>query len=392
MPSVTPEPRLLVVAVDRLPAWILPAYGATWVAMPTVTAWAARGVVFDRVIAPHADPMRTLGDLVGPLAAALPAVVVSDDAALPDDACGAAATVRRVPFHEDAAVATAAGDTNSARLGAAAAEAVAGGHRVVVVHATGLGRAWDAPAEFRAAYLDPADPPPPAGAAVPDFVATSDTDPDLLVALRHVYAAQLTLLDRCLGGLGGLGGHDGHGGGLGDLAGWTVLFCGLRGMGLGLHGRIGPGGMPPYGELVHVPAILVDPAGRMAGQRFGGLVVPADLGATLAELAGVPAPEGEAISLAGLFTSWVGRGRDRVVVRGPGGAAVTTPGWHAIMPAGGTLRLHAKPDDFFEVSDVADRCPEVADELGRLVAAAAAGDMATAGGAPLSAAAAEGIA
>ena len=29
---------LLVVAIDRLPAWILPAYGATWVAMPRLTA------------------------------------------------------------------------------------------------------------------------------------------------------------------------------------------------------------------------------------------------------------------------------------------------------------------------------------------------------------------
>jgi arylsulfatase A-like enzyme len=380
MPSVTPAPRLLVIAVDRLPAWILPASGATWVAMPTVTSWAARGVVFDRLITPHADARETLADIVGPAAAGLPALVLSDDATLPDDACGTAATIRRVPAHEGEDVAAAAGDTNIARLCAVAAEAVAAAAaRLVVVHVTGLGHAWDAPEEFRAAYLDPDDPPPPAGAAVPDFVATADTDPDMLVALRHVYAAQLTLLDRCLGGLGA-------------LDGWTVLFCGLRGMGLGLHGRVGPGGMLPFGELVHVPAILVDPAGRMAGQRFGGLAVPADLGATLAALASVPGSVRGAVCLADLLTRWSNTGRDRVVVRLPEGAAITTAGWHALAPADGTLRLYAKPDDFFEVSDVADRCPEVADELGRLVAAAASGDTTTATGTTLSDAAARGVA
>ena len=33
---------ILVVTVDRLPAWILPAYGATWVAMPGLDALAGR--------------------------------------------------------------------------------------------------------------------------------------------------------------------------------------------------------------------------------------------------------------------------------------------------------------------------------------------------------------
>jgi hypothetical protein len=51
------------------------------------------------------------------------------------------------------------------------------------------------------------------------------------------------------------------------------------------------------------------------------------------------------------------------------------------------VRLFAKPDDYFELCDVADRCPDVAEELGRLAAAAAAGDVAAAWRAPLSAAA-----
>jgi hypothetical protein len=49
-------------------------------------------------------------------------------------------------------------------------------------------------------------------------------------------------------------------------------------------------------------------------------------------------------------------------------AAIVTNGWHLVAshPHGGgerPARLFAKPDDYFELSDVADRCAAVADEL-----------------------------
>ena len=73
-PAARPPAGLIVVTIDRLPAWILPAYGATWVAMPRLDALAARGVVLDRVITPSTDPRRTLRDLAGDDAAAHEAV------------------------------------------------------------------------------------------------------------------------------------------------------------------------------------------------------------------------------------------------------------------------------------------------------------------------------
>jgi arylsulfatase A-like enzyme len=42
---------ILVVTIDRLPAWILPAYGSTWVSTPAIDNVAGGGLVFDRVIA-----------------------------------------------------------------------------------------------------------------------------------------------------------------------------------------------------------------------------------------------------------------------------------------------------------------------------------------------------
>jgi hypothetical protein len=392
---------LLVVAIDRLPAWLLPAYGATWVAMPALDRVAARGVVCDRVIAVSDDGARTLGELLGgraagppwPLVAAAaargwPVTLVTDDPAAAAGASGGSLAVRHVPSAAEPARAADEAGTSLGRLFAAASVPLATGpHGLVVVHATSLGRVWDAPEELRLAYVDPDDPPPPTGARVPEFRVTAETDPDLLVGVRHVFAGQLTLLDRCLGRL------------LEALpARWGVAVVGLRGLGLGLHGQVGPAAMPPFGELVHVPAILADPTGRMAGQRHGGIVLPADVGATLVDwVAGVPprgadaaAATAAAASLERLFAAWQPPHRDRAIVDTEVGVAVVTPGWMLVEPRGERPRLFAKPDDFFELCDVADRCPAEAEELGRLVADVAAGRPERAWTAPLSPAAIHG--
>jgi arylsulfatase A-like enzyme len=390
-PDSPPSPRLLVVTIDRLPAWMLSAWGATWVAMPAIDALAARGLVFDRLITPSTDPAATIRDLVGglvtlPVGAAgpdlgagphPPLTVVTDDPSVvaglgidPD------VEVRHVAIRASERVEQDESRTNLARLFAAAVEVVgATDRRIVWCHAGSLGVAWDAPETFRDAYIDPEDPAPPFGARPPEFRVDAETDPDLVVGVRQVYAGQLTLLDRQLGllidAIGRATGADG----------WTVLVAGVRGLSLGLHGWVGCGGdAVPFGETVHVPAVLVDASGRSCGQRYGGLVVPADLGVTLRELAagdrsaGPPAGSGDAVepgrgrSLVPLLETWSLPPRDRIVVNGREGKAIVTPAWHLLMEddAAATeprVRLFAKPDDYFELSDVADRCPAVVDAL-----------------------------
>ena len=375
---------LLVVTIDRLPAWILPAYGATWVATPALDRLAARGVVFDGLVATSDEPGEAVQSLLAwtrSLAAASVAVV-TDDPALADGVCPGAITI--VPPGSPQLPAADESQANLARLFAAAAAVVAQRqHDVVWCHAGSLGTSWDAPEEFRQAYVDPDDPPPPGGATVPDLVVAADTDPDLVVGLRHVFAGQITLLDRCLARLVAAAGDR-----------CTILVAGVRGMPLGLHGRVGPGPLPPYAELVRLPAILVDAAGRMAGQRHDGLVTAADLGATLAEMVtgvDVPAPESEpwqGRSLAALFADWTTAPRDRVIVSGGAGVAVATSAWHLVcLPHDGesVVRLFARPDDYFDLCDVANRCRAVVDDLRPLADAAAAGDRSGAWTRPLGA-------
>lgn len=365
---------LIVVTADRLPAWMLSSYGATWVSTPAFDALAAAGITLDRLVATALDPGRTLTDLTtegrlwaAAAAAGWPAVIVTDDPRLPERPAGVEIVV--VPAAPEATPAADTAATNVARLFARAQEIVAAGrHRLVWCHAGSLGTAWDAPPSFRAAYVDPDDPAPPTGAQVPNLVVTADTDPDAIMGYRQAFAGQLTLLDACLGGLVAA---------VRALEpGWAIAVVGLRGMPLGLHGQVGCTAPDdtrgrPYGEWVHLPAILVAADGRMAGQRYGHLVTPADVGATLVDLAGWQeraAPgRGDARSLIGLFADWHHEPRDRVIVLADDATAIVTNGWHLVAErtADGerVARLFAKPDDFFELSDVADRCRAVTEEL-----------------------------
>jgi len=362
---------LLVVSIDRLPAWMLSSYGATWVSTPAFDGLAAAGITFDRLLATDVDPRATLADLMGrgllwraAAAAGRPAVIVTDDRALPERPPGV--DIVEVPTVPASTPAADDEGTNIARLCAQARDIVsAGGHGLVWCHAGSLGVAWDAPLAYRAAYVDPEDPPPPAGAGVPHFAVTADTDPDAVMGCRQAFAGQLTLLDRCVGGVVAAA--------RGLPRPWAVAVVGLRGMPLGLHGQVGcgpdgNGAARPYGEWAHLPAIIAAADGRMAGQRDGGLATPADVGATLVDLVAAgaaPAPDGR--SLAGLFADWSRVPRDRVLVSAADSAAIVTRAWHLVaerLPDGTrSARLFAKPDDYFELSDVADRCPGVAEEL-----------------------------
>ena len=428
IPTAAQPAGLLVVTIDRLPAWMLAAYGATWVATPALDSLAARGVVFDRVITPSIAARDMLHDLLTagaaagqpldkplaqPLLTAAAAsgwrpVVVTDDAAVAADMTardeGPAASVRLVEAVAKETVENDDTQTTIARLVDAALEVIASKeHRLVWCHVGSLGVAWDAPERHRDRYVDPEDPPPPSGARVPGFAVDADTDPDLVVGIRQVFAGQVTLLDSQLGRL-----FDAVRKGKAAVAGqWAVLVVGVRGLPLGLHGWVGIGGRDlPYGELVHVPAIFADAAGRMAAQRYGGLVVPADLGCTLADLvslgtAALPQPTAvdalapwRGASLVGLFEHWSAPVRDRVIVAGTDGAAIVTPEWHGLLETGAPpadvnhgherrIRLFAKPDDFYELADVANRCADVAGPLGDLLERACAGDRGVAWLAPL---------
>jgi arylsulfatase A-like enzyme len=201
----------------------------------------------------------------------------------------------------------------------------------------------------------------------------ADYDPDELLGICQSYAGQVTLLDACLGAL------------MEEIeqlpsAEQTLLVVtSARGFPLGEHRRVGPADDALYAETVHVPWIMRFPDRLAASDRSSALVQPCDLTPTLVDWLGLPVEDERSFgrSVLPLVRGDVESLRDRALVAGHGGQrAIRTPAWYMLVEGGivegsaersadvgGRAELFAKPDDRWEVNDVADRCPTVVDLL-----------------------------
>jgi arylsulfatase A-like enzyme len=391
----------IVVVVDRLDVGYLGCYGNTWVATPELNRLAIESITFEQAIidSPSLEEIyasfwtgshafqrchpvsegRAFG--VTALATALvkagvSTTLISDDAVVVKHplAAGFDERIDVEPKAEHAIVS--ADDVEQTQLAgffALAADwlARARGPFCLWLHTQGLAAPWDAPLEMRNQYADDGEALPPAFVDVPSYTLAHDFDPDQRFGVCQAYAGQVSLVDHCLGGL------------LSALAespfrqDTLLAVVSPRGFPLGEHGRIGPCDEALYNELVHIPWLLKIPDGRGAAARSQALVEPADLCATLCDWWGIAIPSGAGNwrSLLHLARDEAETLRDRVCVMAPGGEqGIRTAGWYLRVPAGRAdgdsfdtqhLELYAKPDDFWELNDVADRCRDVVESLRR---------------------------
>ena len=224
-------------------------------------------------------------------------------------------------------------------------------------HAQGLGGGWDAPLEFRARYSDVDDPQPRDSAAVPCRILEDNYDPDELLVISQAYAGQVSLLDTCVGGLleflqAGSPGEE-----------TLLILLSSRGFPLGEHRLVGSCGQALNGELVQVPLMIRFPDRLGAAARTQSLTHPPDLWATVLDYVGNKnAGPPEAESLIPTITGETTLSRDRLTVAGPRGQkAIRTPAWY--LYDGPHPELYGKPDDRWEVNNVADRYPGLVDSL-----------------------------
>ncbi len=223
------------------------------------------------------------------------------------------------------------------------------------VHLASLGTTWDAPLEYRERYRAEDDPAPWQSTTVPGLSLASDHDPDVLLPLAHAYAGQVAVLDQCVGGL--LEYID-----QARTPDPTLLvLMSPRGFPLGEHLQVGAQGTTLHGPLVHVPLMMRFPDGLGAAGRSQALVEPSDVWATLLDWCQVEprptSPTGH--SLLPLVRGDTESLRDRLGVTGAGQQALRTPAWY--FRQGEQAELFAKPDDRWEVNNVAPRFPELAD-------------------------------
>ncbi|MFO0914299.1 MAG: hypothetical protein U0795_15170 [Pirellulales bacterium] len=236
---------------------------------------------------------------------------------------------------------------------------------LLIAHTGGLLGAWDAPYSWRQTFVDEEDPDPPTWIQPPVQQLDADYDPDFLHGVRAAAGAQVMVLDQCLEAL------------LDQLNETDqrvkLVVTSSCGWGLGEHRWIGCEGRNLHAESVHVPWLVFDPARRPLSYRSGQLMQMADGGATMRELLGGGGEQPSQGDLPCGKPSVGGRhlaGWDRqtalAITVGASGCRLQTPAWCCLVPCGDAesedgWKLYVKPDDRWELNDVAGRCPHVVD-------------------------------
>lgn len=238
---------------------------------------------------------------------------------------------------------------------------------LVWIHARGLRHVWDAPLELRQAMTDPEDPPPPDSATFPDIVVDAETDPDLIVGWGQVAAAQVAVLDEAIDAIDAIeqtiAARE-------DRDQWTWLLSSTGGVPLGEHGLIGRSHGQAYTEETAVPAMIRRAAGPPVGMRRAELCQLPDLPLTLLVAMGIDPPHapklwGRNMWRAGpprISTQWPPEHtlawlaqHDKLWIR--------TPAWSLLQTGDEPAHLYVKPDDRWEVSDIASRRSDVVEQL-----------------------------
>jgi arylsulfatase A-like enzyme len=374
----------IVLVVDRLHAGYVGAYGNTWIGTPSLDRLAVESAVFDQCLIESpslADLCRAywqgrhpLGGAAAPAASpSLPSLLraagvsttlLTDEPAVARHPLAAAFdSVVPIELPESFRVADETGQTHLVTCFARIIEDLERAREPLLLwcHLKGMGGPWDAPMELRLSYAEEGDPDPPDTAEVPCQMLEEDFDPDFLLGISQAYAGQVALVDTCVGALVDF--LDGS-----PLRASTlVALISARGFPLGEHRRVGDYDGSLYGELVHVPLWMRFPDSLGEAFRSDALVHPADLCPTLLDWWGVgqrPETPGAA-SLLPLIREEAPWRRDRLcLVDGDAERAIRTPAWYLRDAGEPELpELFVKPDDRWEVNDVADRCEEVAELL-----------------------------
>lgn len=365
-----PESAIIVV-IDGLRASALGAYGHTSVDVPALNRLAAESIVFDWAFTDSTDllaathalwegrhPLAPPGQslLEGWRDAGGETVLVTDEAKLVEGLpANAFDDVVMIPAQAPAVRPLA--ETELARFFTVLLERTLTLRpgTLVWAHARGWHGAWDAPAEFRQQLAGPEDPPPP------DFVtppARKAVDPfeesDLILGWQLAYGGQVRVLDQLLELFLEQAGEV-----LDDT--WFALTS-LRGFPLGEHGRMGGSDWTPHAENTQVPLLIRPPGCREAAQRSQRLTGPALLSDRIGS--GFRMADG-----ASLTTGWkriLPQPEQEVVWSASSeGDALRTQAW-SLIGKPGEWELYVRPDDRWEFNNVADRCPEVVEELAAL--------------------------
>ena len=229
---------------------------------------------------------------------------------------------------------------------------------LIWLHSRGICGPWDAPEELRDQLLEEEDPPLEPFVDPPTALQGID-DPDQLLGYRVAYAAQVTVLDYCIGAFINAVSEI-----FADSETLLMLFA-SRGMPLGEHGYVGVDGRELFSEQVHLPWLICPINDATPLPRQTSLAQPPDIAATLLDwfVHSEMIAETDGISR---LPSAVNE-RTLLTCVGPSNQTmIRTPAWSLLQDPTSdppSQQLFTKPDDRWESNDVSALCPEVVEQL-----------------------------
>lgn len=378
----------VVVVLDYLSPAFLSPYGATWLETPTFNRLAAHGFTFDFAwsiatdlptvyagywrgfrfhssipAGPVPSPGQTLADHVHALG--VKTLLMSDEPELMQFASAGRFQERQLwsipPPDEPACTPE---ETYLAQLFAAAWDTLrqqyaAGEPLLAWIHFRALGTTWDAPYDLRRQLSDPEDPPPPDWLMPPVGDWPQRVDPDQVWGLRCAYGAQVIALDAALGAFVAAMEQ------LEPRRPLLLIITSPRGYPLADHGHVGPNPPSLYSESLHVPLLFRLSDDRFRLGRSFWLAQPSDLFATLLAWWNGPLSQSEQgpSNLLPIMETDRWYGGPDVISRGMTEWSVRSGKWFLRKPSDEASQLFVKPDDRYDVNDVARRCPEVVVQL-----------------------------
>lgn len=386
----------LVITVEGIGTGLVGAYGASGALTPAIDRLAGHGLVLDQCSTDSLDLTSQLQSLwqgrhavQGPSQWSIWRLLsdqgLGDNARLVTDCHVAAELAESMGCQDVVLVDT---DANSepcddatncsliALFAAAAQLLESQATGLVWVHSRGLRHCWDAPVALREKFVDPEDPSPPSEVELPCFSIDSGTDPDLVVGWGQVAAAQTSVVDQAVEWL--ISVIESRS----DASSWSVTLATFGGVPLGEHSCVGWVKPQCYSEQIACVAIVQPSVFAPVGTRNSALCQLPDLTLTILDclLPGDWSYE-ETVSDAGLW----GRSALRLkeTLRAEKGAQnshtlallktrseddasttwVRSPAWSALLHAEAPNELYLKPDDRWEVSDVASRRADILELL-----------------------------
>lgn len=377
-----PAKNAVIWSLDGLSAAALGPYGNTWLETPAFNRLASESILYQNALADSADlatvfrsywtGVHAASAHENPalaeelLRAGISSHLMSDDKNISEIAgtCGfPEVELLATPHPEDHA--STVEETHLAGVLATALEwidealATSSKPGLFWLHSSSLTHCWDAPLELRQALADEEDPDVPTLVAAPSESSTEPLDPDHTLGLGQAYGGEILALDQLLGGL--LDQLDQHP----ALADTLLIVTSPRGFPLGVHGQVGPAAGNLYSDLLQVPMLARFPGMRNDGQRDYHVAQPPTIYKLLTDWFGLLAHTDQAPgdSTAHPLPGDPAAESSYGYSIGEEQAAIRTAAWFYRRYRGAQVELYAKPDDVWELNEVAELRADVVHEM-----------------------------